>query len=240
VHGELDAQDEQDLINNLSDEKINQMMQQKPFSTKAKRTISWVGTDKLTGEKFESYVLTEEDREILKDYLKGDMVRFENMLKEVSRRRDLHPWQRSLPCHTKLGYKLGKYFVIVLYLAICFVLLQLALFNLILLGLMIMYLYKIGDTFTAMIIKAEVKYQNKGFLDFLKTQDELYKQNNITFNGGTQGQWIEVQLPDREDDTFKGAASPKANTIYLAGNNGFGTQASGILERPVEEEDDRA
>ena len=130
--------------------------------------------------------------------------------------------------------------MIVFYLVICFVLLQLALFNLILLGLMIMYLYKIGDTFTAMIIKAEVKYQNKGFLDFLKTQDELYKQNNITFNGGTQGAWIEVQLPDREDDTFKGATNPQANTIYLAGNNGFGTQASGILERPVEEEDDRA
>jgi hypothetical protein len=86
------------------------------------------------------------------------MVKFENMLKEVSRRKDLHPWERSLPCHTKLGYKLGKYVTIVLYLVLCFVLLQLALFNLILLGLMLMYLGKIGDTFTAMTIKAEVKY----------------------------------------------------------------------------------
>jgi hypothetical protein len=41
----MDAQEEQDELNNLSDEKINQMMQQKPFSTKAKRTISWVGTN---------------------------------------------------------------------------------------------------------------------------------------------------------------------------------------------------
>jgi hypothetical protein len=183
----MDAQEEQDLINNLSDEKINQMMQQKPFSTKAKRTISWVGTNIQTGEKVESYILTDDDKKILKDYLKGDMVKFENMLKEVSRRKDLHPWERSLPCHTKLGYKLGKYVAIVLYLVLCFVLLQLALFNLILLGLMLMYLGKIGDTFTAMTIKAEVKYQNKGFLEFLKTQDELYKQYNITFNGGTQG-----------------------------------------------------
>ena len=220
----MDAQEEQDLINNLSDEKINQMMQQKPFSTKAKRTISWVGTDELTGEKIETYILTEDDRKILKDYLKSDMVKFENMLKEVSRRKDLHPWERSLPWHTKLGYKLGKYLAIIFYLALCFVLLQLALFNLILLGLMLMYLGKIGDTFTAMTIKAEVKYQNKGFLGFLKTQDELYKQYNITFNGGTQGGWIEVQLPDREDDTFKVASpmSGKANTLYLAGNNGFG------------------
>jgi hypothetical protein len=51
-----------------------------------------------------------------------------------------------------------------------------------------------------------------------------------------------VQLPDREDETFKGSSpkSSKGNTMYLAGNKGFGIPSSGIKERPEEEEDDRA
>jgi len=70
---EAEAEEEQEYVNKLTQEEIVKMMQEKPFSTKAKRTIVWVETDKENQEVIQCYRMTEDDREILKEYLKNDL-----------------------------------------------------------------------------------------------------------------------------------------------------------------------
>ncbi len=102
--------------------------------------------------------MEDEDREILKGYLGENLCLLEEMLNRLSKEKGLRPWERSLPWYQKLLYKLSTLFVVLVYLFICFIVLQLALFNIILLGLMVIYLSKLNDVFGAMIFKAECKY----------------------------------------------------------------------------------
>ena len=172
-------------MNKLTQEEIVKMMQEKPFSTKAKRTIVWVDKKKDSDEVLNRYDMTPDDREILREYLKDNLENFEIMLDRLSANKAIHPWERSLPLFKKYYLKLAKYLVLTIYVGVCFVLIQLALFNLILLGLMLLYLFKFADLFTAMIIKAEVKYQNKDFIAYLKKEEEKYsKSHNIKLTGG--------------------------------------------------------
>ena len=162
--------------------------------------------------------MTEDDKVILAEYLKdGLLKKFEQMLIDLSKDYKKHPWNRSLPWYTKFGLKFAKYFVLTLYLWLCFVLIQLALFNLILLGIMLLYLGKIADLFTALIIKSEVKYQNKDFKAFLERQEKDYK-NKITLTPGIMGKWIEVHLTDREEEA-KNTITPGATFINPKGGN---------------------
>jgi hypothetical protein len=76
----LDAEEEQEYVNKLTQEEIVKMMQERPFSTKAKRTIVWVDKDKESGENIQCYRMTDDDREILREYLKNDLDKFEKMV----------------------------------------------------------------------------------------------------------------------------------------------------------------
>jgi hypothetical protein len=169
-------------------------MLSKPFSTKAKRNISW-------DEGLNAYMMSSEDEEILTPILSKHMDIFRKMLQDLSTQKYLRPFERSLPCHQKLLYKFFWLIVVLLYLYLCFILLQLALFNLILLGLFLMGLMKINDTFTAATIKAELKYKNKDFLRFIKEKNEEFQKIkvDITLSGGLDGKWIEVQLNETEE-----------------------------------------
>jgi hypothetical protein len=142
-------------------------MLSKPFSTKAKRNISW-------DEGALEYVMSDEDERILTPILSKHMDIFIKMLKDLSTQKYLRPFERSLPWYQKLLFKFLWLVVVLLYLYVCFILLQLALFNLILLGLFLMGLVKINDTFTAATIKAELKYKNKDFLRFIKDKNEEF------------------------------------------------------------------
>lgn len=146
------------------------------------------------------------------------MIIFEKMLGELSRRKDLHPWERSFSTCKKFGFSIAKYLALFLYLILCFFAIQFALFNLIILGLMIMFLGRLSEKFTTFTIKREVKYQNEELIKFLHQQDLIYKDKNIKFTSGEQGKWIEVQLPDIDEDnsrTITGSTVTKRNlTTY--------------------------
>ena len=81
-----------------------------------------------------------------------------------------------------------------------------------------MFLGRLSEKFTTFTIKREVKYQNEELIKFLHQQDLIYKDKNIKFTSGEQGKWIEVQLPDIDEDnsrTITGSTVTKRNlTTY--------------------------
>ena len=94
-----------------------------------------------------------------------------------------------------------KWIVGILYVYACLLILQLALFNLILLGIFIIYFFKMLSLFKAREFKTEYEYQNKKFREFIEAENKrYYLKLNVELIGGEYGKWIEIQLPDNEDD----------------------------------------
>ena len=103
-----------------------------------------------------------------------------------------------MPCTKKAFLTFLAFFLKVMYLVISFIFLQLALFNVILLGLIIMFFFKVNYYFDEFIIKKEYKYQNKDFDKFIETQNELpaYKQACVNITSMEQGKYLEFHLPE--------------------------------------------
>ena len=74
----------------------------------------------------------------------------------------------SLPLCRKLGLKLASLLILLIYLYVSFIILQLALFNLILLGIMVIYLTKLNNLMRAYTYKHEYNFQIRGLKKFLE------------------------------------------------------------------------
>ena len=74
------------------------------------------------------------------------------------------------------------FFLKLLYIVAAIIFLQLALFNVILLGLLIMFFFKVNYYFEEFIIKKEYKYQIKDFDKYIQEQNELPALKNACIN----------------------------------------------------------
>lgn len=105
----------------------------------------------------------EEEYQRLKDRMKHSPETLEKTLNRLNTEEKLHPFNIKMPCTKKTFLIMLAFFLKVMYLVIAFIFLQLALFNVILLGLIIMFFFKVNYYFDEFIIKKEYKYQNKDF-----------------------------------------------------------------------------
>ncbi len=101
---------------------------------------------------------------------------------------------------------------------------------------MTIYASKINHYMTAFQIKKEVKYQNQNFLKFIEEQNKkFFAEKNVILVGGTQGEWIELQLPDNEEEHQE--RMDRARTILKteASNSIYNKDA--IYNPPIGEEE---
>jgi ABC-type antimicrobial peptide transport system permease subunit len=165
---------------------------QQPVSTKDKVILYF----KQEGEK-QSFECDNPERfKMLQDYLGKDVL--DSTLNAILNNKKLQPMNVHLPFKKKLGYKLWTLLVRLLCLIVCFYLLQLALFNVILLGIMILLFMRLNNHFDEFMIKKEVKYQNKDYNEFIQTEKNRpeYKNKNVVLEGAEQGKWLEFHLPE--------------------------------------------
>ena len=77
------------------------------------------------------------------------------------------------------------------------ILLQLALFNLIWLGIFLVYLRKLYLTMHNYEIRIDYQYRHRKYNEFIETENErYYRSKNVEILPGEEGRWIEIQLPD--------------------------------------------
>jgi hypothetical protein len=92
-----------------------------------------------------------------------------------------------------LGLKILTIILLIIYSYGCFILLQLALFNLIMLGVMLVYFNKLFMFFRAIVFRYDYNYRNQPFKKFIeKENDRFYIKKNIELIGGEQGKWLEL------------------------------------------------
>jgi len=95
--------------------------------------------------------------------MKHSPVILENTFRQLNTNPKLRPFDIKMPWTKKALLNVLAFFLKVLYLLAAFIFLQLALFNVILLGLIIMFFFKVNYYFDEFIIKKEYNYQNKDF-----------------------------------------------------------------------------
>ena len=101
----------------------------------------------------------------------------------------------------RFGLKLFSIILLLVYTYACLVLLQLALFNLIMLGVMCIYFKKLYYFLHGFELKKDHNYRNADFKKFIEAENSrYYRQLNVELIPGEQGKWLELQLPDDIDD----------------------------------------
>jgi hypothetical protein len=84
-----------------------------------------------------------------------------------------------------------------LYTYVCLMILQLALFNFIMFGVMMVYGRKVYLFFHAIEYRYDYDSKNFNFRTFIEQENvRVYRSKNIELVGGEMGKWLELQLPE--------------------------------------------
>jgi len=179
-----------------------------------------------------------------------DPVRFTQVTGRIISDINLRPFHKKVPLHRKLVLYLAAILVFLVYIYCSFILLQLALFNLILLGIIIIYMGKLYNQMTKIAFKYDYNYRNAAFQKHIdKANDDYFRAKNVELVGLKEGLWLELQLPDNEDnavgpDNIRGSSSVAFRKIAQEKQSllSFGNAADykkAITERPEGEEDEK-
>ena len=164
----------------------------KPSSSRVKLVIDW--QPPMDGQPGR-YILQEKDKRVFSEYMEPEKL--EDTLRQLHENRDLLPQYKRVPCCTKFLCLSLRLIITILYLYINLIILQLALFNLIMLGVMLVWLRKFWGILQAVQFKFEFNYKTKAFKQFIEDQNtNVYNPLSIELVGEQEGRWIEVQLPD--------------------------------------------
>ncbi len=91
-----------------------------------------------------------------------------------------------------------------LYLYCALLIWQMSLFNLILVGISIVYFNKLWILFSAFEMKADIKYRTTPLLRFIESENARYfTAKKVVLSCGEIGECLELQLPDDVEDMKK-------------------------------------
>ena len=149
------------------------------------------------------YILSENDKKVLLDYnvLENEFL---STTKKIEREKRLRPWEVKMPVCYKIGLGFLGLLVIAIYLYCSLIFLELALFNVILLGILLVGLSKVYYTIFAFMRDLDEKYRNSPLKRFIEAENmRLYSMRGLILIVGKEGKWLEVQLPDTLEDQQK-------------------------------------
>mmetsp|Transcript_12054 Transcript_12054/g.11927 ORF Transcript_12054/g.11927 Transcript_12054/m.11927 type:complete len:194 (+) Transcript_12054:306-887(+) len=147
----------------------------------------------------EKYIMTDQDKEQLKEYM--SLEEFHSTTAQIESSVHLRPFDYKTPFWKNLLLKVVTIVLLIIYTYGCFIVIQLALFNFIMIGVIFVYFQKIYNFFQAICNRYDYNYRNSPFKKFIESENErLYTRKNIELIGGEQGKWLELQLPDNIED----------------------------------------
>ena len=182
--------------NSIVDQDENQNDHEiKPISSRVKKVLFWNSTIMKFG-------MPEKDiNELRRDHIKNDEQwrEFEGLYSGLNVRD--HPSRKGKSCC--LGSFLGIFalFICVLIAYVMFVILQLALFNLIMLVVMMVWWFKLCKMCLAVITRCLDSRRKKAFKSYIHRIKDLawLKELNIEIQENDEGKWIEIHLNETAD-----------------------------------------
>jgi hypothetical protein len=187
----------QQPVNKIEDQDENQNEQEmRPSSSRVKKVLFW-NSKTMKFEMEEKHI-----NELRRDHIKNDEQwrEFEGLYSNLNVRDHPQVKGRSL-C---MGLFLGFFALIICLLIayVMFVILQLALFNLIMLVVMIVWWYKLCKMCVAVITRCLDSRRKKSFKSYIHRIKDLewLKALNIEIQENDEGKWIEIHLNETADD----------------------------------------
>ena len=164
----------------------------KPLQTRDKLVIAYV--------KGIGYPLHNDEEQSLLTF-NVSLEEFKRTSNQILADISLRPEDYKFPFYRKAVHLFQRLIVVLLYAYVCLLILQLALFNLVLLGIFIIYFFKLWSLFKEREDKIKYEYQNQRFIEFIEAENKRYYLNlKVELIAGDNGLWIEIQLPDNVDD----------------------------------------
>ena len=172
----------------------------RPSSSRVKKVLIW-------NSKRHEFEMSEEDKRELRDaHIKDDAhwQQFERMYRDLPPAD--HPTVKKHSClKASLLYTLTMIFLFLVFYCF-FIILQLALFNLIMLVVMVVSWYKLLGICRAIIRRVLDNGRKASFKRWIRTLKELpwLKEKSIEIQENDEGRWIEIHLNETADERDDG------------------------------------
>jgi hypothetical protein len=91
----------------------------------------------------------------------------------------------------------------VIYLYVTLLLIQMSLFNLVVVGVVIVYFLSLHRFLAAFQHRQEMQFRTAGLKRFLEEENNSFyntEERNVLLIGGEMGRWLELQLPEDTDE----------------------------------------
>ena len=119
------------------------------------------------------YELKKEDEDVLWVY-NIDLNKLKITLQRIEGNQSLRPFDHNQPIWRWLGIKIFTILVLIIYLYVSLLILQMALFNLILVGIVFVYFNKLWTMMTALELGIDYRYRTGGYKRFIEAENLKY------------------------------------------------------------------
>ena len=147
--------------------------------------------------------MSDEDKGVFMRY-DINLEEFKKSTKRIEGDVKLRPFDLKPPIWRWMGIKILTLVPLVLYLYGSLLILQMSLFNLILLGIVCVYFSKLWTMLAALERRADISYRTGGFKSFIERENlRYYRLRKVELVGGEMGMWLELQLPEDVEELKK-------------------------------------
>ena len=164
---------------------------------------------------------------------------YHKTVSDIESSLDLQPRKRTMPLWLLIPIELIKWAVMLLFIYMFFLVIQLALFNLVIVGIIVVFLKKIWEFLEAFKEKFKFNYCTKDLEKFIQNQQEqVYEELDIECNADREGSWIEFCLKD-DEKMFEQEIAARRKKIFEEGNTQAIEEMKNILATYTREKEDR-
>ena len=149
------------------------------------------------------YIMSKKDQQTLMSY-NVDYAEFLKTSNAIENNVTLRPFHHRQPKWRSFLVRMASLICMGLYLYCALLIWQMSLFNLILVGISIVYFNKLWILFSAFEMKADIKYRTTPLLRFIETENaRYYTAKKVVVSCGEIGECLELQLPEDVEDMKK-------------------------------------
>jgi hypothetical protein len=143
-----------------------------------------------------------------------------------------------MPCWRKSLINLVEWVFLIMFAYVFFLIIQLALFNLVILGIIWLSMTKIYQFFEAFKEKLQFNYRTKDFNAFIESQNEtVYKNLGIDIQTDREGNWLEFLLRD-DEQMFETQIANRRQEIFKTQDDAAIKEMKEILQNYTREKEE--
>jgi hypothetical protein len=203
VQGKSEDEELSNTMGEMNDEYEDHSI---PGSTPSKIIVSMIdykdGSFKATSNKDFKYKIDIFDKLRLRLLEDDDKMwnRFKKMMDTIEKNKKYHPWRRSVPCLLSLIIGLILFSVVMVILYFLLLVIQLALFNLVIIGICLMFARLIILRFVSMFESFKNNYKSFYLNMYLKSENRFYRRYNMKITAHPAGLYLSVALLDKKSN----------------------------------------